>query len=223
MLTMQLGLLCQSNWFSQGKVMSGLSQQERSESTRSESAKLGQRKNQSQGEEAKVGVKREQTLDEDRKGYYQQLIGTEGYTHVNVSKVIALCRHEIAQDVMLEHFVRYMLFILLFCSCVILQRRPETAVGVSAALDNYIFGKPYSNKQLQLKAYADITSVEDWWDWHQSVLLDDFYVDTYYSGTEASLFDEQVVMQHLKFIDGLRLVQRRAKNGTCLVDNRAFR
>jgi hypothetical protein len=37
------------------------------------------------------------------------------YSHVNVSKVIAICRHRIAQDVLLLNFVCFLLFVVLFC------------------------------------------------------------------------------------------------------------
>ena len=150
------------------------------------------------------------------------MIGHGEHSHINVSKVIAICRHKIAQDVLLEQFVGYLLFMVLFSICVLLQRNPAAANGVAAALKNRILATPFRDDGYELKTWSDIRSVDDWWDWHATVLMDTFYVDEYYSGTETSMYDQQKVMQHIKLIDGIRITQRRVLNGTCLVDNRRF-
>jgi len=120
----------QSDWFSFGSVMGASEQPSSEELLRAKSSSNGSLRGrnifarENEPQPSKLNLQRQDSITEDRKGYYQSLIGTEGYTHVNVTKMITICRHEIAQDVMLEHFVRYMVFILLFCSCVILQKKP---------------------------------------------------------------------------------------------------
>jgi hypothetical protein len=158
----------------------------------------------------------------ERELYYNDKLGAGEYSHVNVSKVIAIARHMIAQSVLLEDFVRFLLFMVLFCTCIILQRNPPASNGVVAAITNRIGEKPFRSSTNQIKQWKDIVHVDDWWDWHQTALLDSFYVDTYYSGAETSLVDDQTVMQHIRLIDGIRLTQRRVKNMTCLSGSRRY-
>jgi hypothetical protein len=67
-----------------------------------------------------------------------------------------------------------------------------------------------------LCTYFDIQTFEDWWDWHETVLLDSFYVgtqftcftgtnvqiltqmwhsDAYADGSETTYYDDQTIQQ----------------------------
>ena len=153
---------------------------------------------------------------------YSKILGTGDYSHVNVTKAITVLRHKIAQNVLLQYFIQHILFWALFAACILLQREASASSGVSSAIRNSLLSTPFRDRNYALKTWEDIRSIEDFWDWHQTVLIDTFYVDQYYSGTPTNIMDSQTIMQHIKFIDGIRLTQRRGRNNTCLVDNSRF-
>ena len=90
----------------------------------------------------------------------------------------------------------------------------------------------------ELKDWKDISNIREWWEWHQTVLMDTFFVsrflsarldwgnplnhktviqvDTYYNGDAKTKLDSQSIAEHIKFTGGFRITQRRVAPDTCL-------
>jgi len=86
-------------------------------------------------------------------------------------------------------------------SVVLLQRKASYALGVGAAIQNAIFRRPFRDSNYQLKTYLDIQTIEDWWDWHETVLLDSFYVGTQvtcFTGTNVQILTQLVALRCLR-------------------------
>eukprot|EP00960_Hanusia_phi_P075138 768377-Hanusia_phi.AAC.10 len=137
----------------------------------------------------------------DPKTDYDALLGVANYSHVNVTKVKIVCRQLIAQSTLFRQFLK--------------SRNAYATNGMRSAIMNVLVEPPYRDTSYQFKTWYDVASVDDWWNWHQTVLLDSFYVSTYYNGKQANKIDQQVVMQHIRLNGGFRLTQRRVAPDSC--------
>ena len=103
---------------------------------------------------------------------------------------------------------------------ILMQRNAYATNGMRSAMMNVLVEPPYRDTSYQFKTWYDVASVEDWWNWHQTVLLDSFYVSTYYNDKVASKIDQQVVMSHIRLNGGFRITQRRVAPDTCMFQAR---
>uniref|UniRef100_A0A7S0E3P7 Polycystin cation channel PKD1/PKD2 domain-containing protein n=1 Tax=Hanusia phi TaxID=3032 RepID=A0A7S0E3P7_9CRYP len=159
----------------------------------------------------------------DPKTDYDALLGVANYSHVNVTKVKIVCRQLIAQSTLFRQFLKFAGFLTVMFVVILMQRNAYATNGMRSAIMNVLVEPPYRDTSYQFKTWYDVASVDDWWNWHQTVLLDSFYVSTYYNGKQANKIDQQVVMQHIRLNGGFRLTQRRVAPDSCAAQDPRFK
>ena len=137
---------------------------------------------------------------------------------LNISKLFILVRHKYAISTLLSQFFQYLLFITFFAVVVYLQRNANDSSYVSSAIYNkFIYDKYRDSATYEILGWLDVQDFGNFWDFHQGPFVASFYEDEYISGKATAVFDRQMIQTHIKYVGGFRMVQRRAKNGTCPV------
>jgi hypothetical protein len=148
----------------------------------------------------------------------EHLEGSSPQDFLNISKLYILVLHKYAVSTLLSQFFRYLFFILFFAVIILMQKNASYSSEMSSAINNIMMYDVYRDAgTYELLGWADIFDFGNFWDWHRGPFLKNFYVEDYVSGRPAAAMDQQRIQTHIKFIGGFRIVQRRAKNGTCSV------
>mmetsp|Transcript_46809 Transcript_46809/g.111451 ORF Transcript_46809/g.111451 Transcript_46809/m.111451 type:complete len:410 (-) Transcript_46809:1358-2587(-) len=155
-------------------------------------------------------------IGEQRALARKELLLKESRTHVNILKLLQVVRLKIENSKRAYEFGAYLIFLLVYCVAVLMQRAPFQSMMLSASLSNYFIGSayrvPYAN---ELKDFMGIRTTQEFWDWHQIHFLGLFYVQNYYNGDLYDRIDQGNILVHIRKTGGFRLVQRRAENGSC--------
>jgi hypothetical protein len=135
---------------------------------------------------------------------------------LNLSKLYSLACHEYAIAMLLIHFLRYVIFIVFFAVIVLIQRNALVANAMSSGIKNkFLFDTFRDAGTYEILGWNDVADFGNFWDYHRGPFLKNFYTDDYINGKKASAYDRQMIESHIKIVGGFRIVQRRAKNGTC--------
>eukprot|EP00961_Rhodomonas_salina_P049233 661033-Rhodomonas_salina.1 len=67
----------------------------------------------------------------------------EARTHVNVARILSVVRAKIDNSRLAFSFARYLVFLILYTTVVLLQRAPIESVTMSAALQNYFVASKF--------------------------------------------------------------------------------
>lgn len=137
-------------------------------------------------------------------------------TYVNVRKLTAVLRQKICNSEEADSSMSFFFMMIVFIMVVLAQRNSAHSEQCSSSLRRYIrdvhFRDPVT---LELKTLMQLQTVDDFWNWHQLVLFEKLLIEEHYGGVPVAPNATGTVLLHNRLTAGIRMVQRRARNGTC--------
>lgn len=136
--------------------------------------------------------------------------------YVNVSKLAAVVEQKIKNSELADSSMRFFTLAVLFIVVVIYQRDSSSAEEATSALRHFISESEYRDPVThEMMSLETLRTIDDFWNWHHMLILPLLWVQNEYDGGVVPRNRTGTVLLHNRLISGLRMAQRRAKNGTC--------
>uniref|UniRef100_A0A7S0E768 Polycystin cation channel PKD1/PKD2 domain-containing protein n=1 Tax=Hanusia phi TaxID=3032 RepID=A0A7S0E768_9CRYP len=146
----------------------------------------------------------------------EQYVDPSRSSNVNVEKICQVAKIKLKHAELANGLIRFVFFSAVYMTVVYYQRNSEMASDIDGMLRKIVLETQYRDPwSFEQKTFQDISTVDEFWDWHLYALLPKILKDDYYNGDPVPTSDYGTIHMYSRIINEIRLIQRRAKNGTC--------
>ncbi|EKX52609.1 hypothetical protein GUITHDRAFT_133659 [Guillardia theta CCMP2712] len=146
----------------------------------------------------------------------EQYVHPSRSSNVNVEKICQVAKTKLKHSELANGLIRFLIFAAIYMTVIYYQRNSEMASDIDGMLRKIVLETQYRDPwSFQQKTFQDISTIDEFWDWHLYALLPRILQNDYYNGDPVPQNDYGTIHMHSRIINEIRLIQRRAKNGTC--------
>mmetsp|Transcript_36365 Transcript_36365/g.89472 ORF Transcript_36365/g.89472 Transcript_36365/m.89472 type:complete len:720 (-) Transcript_36365:305-2464(-) len=158
--------------------------------------------------------RREQRQEKEEAGEKFDEDEPERFSHIDIVKVLDIIKEKKKNSALAFSFMRYVVFIVLYLTVVIIQRNAWDAESMHGALDSYYMGE-HRNDRLESQSFTSITTVADFYTWMELNFLTNVYPLTSPNFDPLPPDERYTSLRFNRLVAGFRLVQRRSRRQDC--------
>ena len=148
--------------------------------------------------------------------------------HCNIRKVLNVAEAKRQNSVLGMQFLRFCVFLCVYLFLVYNHRQAYVSESLYSGIKKRLAMTPFRDPEsLEMKTWFDIVSVEDFWNWHEFVLVPQLLADSpTVPGQEEradALAKANTLLHHNKLVGSFRMTVIRAKERDCAVPGRRGR
>mmetsp|Transcript_54129 Transcript_54129/g.110435 ORF Transcript_54129/g.110435 Transcript_54129/m.110435 type:complete len:699 (-) Transcript_54129:95-2191(-) len=143
-------------------------------------------------------------------------------THVDVQKVLAVVKKKAEVKALSNGFFRYICFLAIYVTAVVLQRDATTAQSLQHAVQQYLLGGYRDAETTETRNFYSIHTTRHFWEWHENFVQNMIFVQSYNNGEPRTGRSNNMILTHNRLCSGFRMVQRRGVREICGFENKDF-
>ena len=142
--------------------------------------------------------------------------------HCNIRKVLNVAEAKRQNSVLGMQFLRFCVFLCVYLFLVYNHRQAYVSESLYSGIKKRLAMTPFRDPEtLAMKTWFDIVTVEDFWNWHEFVLVPQLLADSpTVPGPEEradALAKANTLLHHNKLVGSFRMTVIRAKERACAV------